>query len=120
MDSDERREAPRIRKGLIVKYRLSSEGASQWRMSPLRDFSATGIRFIAECSFPVGSVLELQLCLPTCAEPLRVAGIVKWVKAASSGSLAEHGVIFSQVDAVTQQQIAQAAELLLKKERERS
>jgi hypothetical protein len=117
--SDERRETPRIRKGLIVKYRLASAGAGQWRMSPLKDLSATGVRFIAEGGFPLGSALELQLCLPSRAQPLSVAGIVRWAGAVGAGALTEHGVSFSQPDAAAQQQIAQAVEFFLNKERER-
>lgn len=99
----------------MVKYQTASTGAGQWRMSPLRDLSTTGIRFVAEGAFPVGTALELQVCLPAAAQAISVSGRVVWARSAGAGGMTEHGVSFESLNAATQQQIAQVVEFFLRK-----
>ena len=91
----ERRQAPRVENQLLVKFRLVSD--EKWHMTPLKDMSATGIRFMAEVPCDEGAALELQLLLPTIATPLRLAGRVSRVRPASIPQLFEYGVEFVEL-----------------------
>lgn len=91
----ERRQFPRIESQLLVKFRFLNE--DKWQMTPLKDISASGIRFMAERSCDAGAGLELQLLLPTVAAPLRLGGRVNWVRPASIAHLFDYGVEFVDV-----------------------
>ena len=88
----ERRHAPRVENQLLVKFRLPAD--EKWHMTPLKDLSATGLRFMAEVPCADGTALELQLLLPTIATPLRLAGRVSWARPASIPQLYDYGVEF--------------------------
>ncbi len=106
-DQEESRHAPRVAHQFMVRYRLANTGQLAWQVSPLRDFSRTGVRFIAEHPYEIGAVLELQLALPTSREPLALAGRVAWAKPAFLGT-AELGVTFDNIDSGSQQMIDDA------------
>ena len=112
---EERRRAPRIDRRLMVRYRRPTSGKPQWMVSPLRDFSAMGIRFIGETGFPVGTVLEVQMQLPSSPEPLTVMTRVVWLRGGTAGKLAEHGVEFVDPSPQARQQIMQATEVFLRR-----
>ncbi len=115
--TDERRGAPRVDKRFMVKYRCPAMGQHDWMLSPIRDLSAKGIRFIGEFGFTVGSVLELQLCLPTVDQPLAVGGTVVWAQPATAKGLTEHGVSFAEQDVDAKQQVERATEFFLRRQR---
>jgi hypothetical protein len=76
-------------------------------VSPLRDLSSSGARFLGERAFEVGTELELQLVLPMAKEPLALQARV--ARAASGPMrLVEYGVVFQADDAGVRQMIADA------------
>ena len=115
--TDERRGAPRVDKRFMVKYRCPAAGQTEWMLSPIRDLSTKGIRFISELGFTVGNELELQLCLPTADQPVAIGATVMWAKPASTKDLTEHGVSFSEQDADAKQQVERATEFFLRKQK---
>ena len=113
-DDAEHRRDPRIARGFMVRYRLPKETA--WSVSPLRDLSTSGSRFLGERAFEVGTDLELQLVLPLAKEPLVLQARVA---RASAGPmhLVEYGVTFQVEDASVQQMIDVAVAHFLRKQR---
>ena len=112
---EERRRAPRIDRRLMMRYRSPASGKTQWMVSPLRDISAMGIRFIGDTGFPVGTVLEVQMQLPMTTKPLTVMARVVWLRGGTGGKMAEHGVEFIDLTPPARQQIAQATEFFLRR-----
>jgi len=99
----------------MVRYRAASGGQGAWAVSPLRDFSRGGARFVCENAFPVGTVLELQLMLPSSKTPVPLEAQVTWAKPGPI-NLAELGVAFSPVEAGIQQLIDTAVAHFVHKE----
>ena len=112
----EQRQAPRIARGFMVRYRPAENAAALWSVSPLRDLSRTGARFLAESAFPVRTVLELQLVLPMTKQPVAIRGRVAWLKPGPL-SLMEHGVAFETIGPETQQAVDAAVAHFLKRQR---
>ena len=111
MSEGEHRRAPRITRGFMVRYRRPSEKG--WSVSPLRDLSSAGVRFLSEQIFVVGTELNLQLVLPTTQGPLALQGRVARVRPGPM-DLMEYGVTFV-VNAVAVQAINDAVEHFLHK-----
>lgn len=113
-DDAEHRRDPRIARGFMVRYRLPKETA--WSVSPLRDLSTSGARFLGERAFEIGVDLELQLVLPLAKDPL-----VLQVRVARTApgpmNLVEYGVVFQVVEAAVQQMIDVAVAHFLRKQR---
>ena len=114
MSDSEHRRAPRVVRGFMVRYRRPAE--MSWSVSPLRDFSSSGARFIGEHVFEVGTELELQLVLPVAKEPLALQARVAWVKPGPM-NLVEYGVTFQAEKAAVQQMIDVAVTYFLHKQR---
>ena len=112
-DSEHRRD-PRIVRGFMVRYRRLAERL--WSVSPLRDLSSSGARFIGECAFEAGTELELQLVLPMAKEPVALQARVAWVKPGPM-HLAEYGITFQAEAAGVQQMIDVAVAHFLRKQR---
>ena len=113
-DDAEHRREPRIARGFMVRYRLPQE--SSWSVSPLRDLSTSGARFLGERKFDVGAELQLQLVLPLAKEPLMLKARVA---RATPGpmNLLEYGVLFHVDEATVQQMIDVAVGHFLRKQR---
>jgi len=116
MSEREHRRAPRITQSFMARYRALSGGQGTWAVSPLRDFSSGGARFVCEDAFPVGTVLELQLVLPSSKAPVPLQAQVTWVKPGLL-NLTELGVAFSPVEADIQQLIDTAVVHFVRKQR---
>lgn len=110
----EYREAPRIAHGFLVRYRSAAAASSGWLVSPLRDLSGTGARFLSERRCATGDPIELELMLPTSQQPVAISGMVAWAKPAQYGTM-ELGVTFELKDTATQRLIDAAVEVFLKK-----
>ena len=104
MSAEEHRQAPRVVRGFMVRYRRPSDRG--WSVSPLRDLSSSGARFLSEQTFPVGTKLELRLVLPTTKEPLALQARVARIMPGPM-DLAEYGVTF-EVNAAGVQEIVTA------------
>ena len=115
MSSGEQRRSPRINRSFMVRYRASgtSEGAT-WLISPLRELSSGGARFLSERGQAVGNVLEFQLILPMSSQPVSLKARVAWVKPGPL-SMVELGVTFDPGDAAIQQMIDDAVAHFLRK-----
>ena len=112
---DEQRKRPRINRPFIVRYRPASTEDAKWFVSPLRDLSSGGARFISEYPFFVGDTFELQLLLPVSKDPILLKARVAWIKAAHM-SMSEIGVTFGAGDTGIQQTIDQAVAYFLDKQ----
>ena len=115
MSNGEQRRSPRINRSFMVRYRASglSEGAT-WLVSPMRDLSSGGARFLSERSQVVGNALELQLILPMSSQPVSLKARVTWVKPAPL-NMVELGVTFDPGDTAIQEVINSAVAHFLRK-----
>ena len=106
----ENRRAPRIARSFMLRYQ--PPGKSTWLLSPLRDLSSGGARFLSEHDFAGGEVFEMQLVLPTSTQPVQMKARVAWVKPWRAG-LVEVGVTFDPGDMGVQRTIDEAITKLL-------
>jgi Tfp pilus assembly protein PilZ len=111
----EHRQRPRVAHAFMVRYRLESPLVSDWLVSPLRDLSSSGARFLSEQPFKAGQFIELQLLLPFAHEPLALRARVAWTKPARLGML-EIGVTFEVGDPAVQRVIDTGVAHLLQKQ----
>lgn len=114
MSASEHRRDLRVTKGFMARYRLRGETRSEWRMSPLKDLSRSGARFLCEHTFAIGDVLDVKFLLPVANEPVAVMARVVWVRQRPAG-LTEHGVLFTLEDPSTGTVIEQAVLHALKR-----
>ena len=113
---EEQRRRPRISRPFMIRYRPSGKEQAGWLVSPLRDLSGGGARFISEYPFFAGDAFEIQLLLPASKQPVSLKARVAWVKSAHMG-LSEVGVTFDPGDTGIQQAIDQAVTHFLDKQR---
>ncbi len=111
---DEKRGDPRITHAFMVRYRAPDAGQPTWLMSPLRDISSGGARFVSESTFAEGALLEMQLVLPTYEKPVVIAARIAWARPGPM-AMQEYGVTFAVDDPVLQQAIDTAVAHFLKK-----
>ncbi len=116
MTNEPQRRAPRIPKGFIVRFRAVGEPSAGWCVSPLRDLSQGGARFLSEQTFAVGTALETLLVLPASQQPVPLSARVAWAKPPAMG-LAELGITFDVApgDTASQQAIAAAVKRFLER-----
>jgi hypothetical protein len=110
----ENRKRPRVHHPFMVRYRRPGE--TLWSVSPLKDLSGGGARFIAEGQIPDQTIFELQLLLPTAAQPVWVKARVTWVKQLRQGLMTELGVTFTPDDIAGQHAIDTAVDHYRNKE----
>jgi len=63
-------------------------------MSPLRDLSEGGARFLSDQTFDAGTALDMEIILPMVRQPIWCAAVVAWVKPAEQPGCVELGVAF--------------------------
>ena len=114
MSSAEQRREPRVARSFMLRYRATESDQAAWFVSPLRDLSGGGARFISEYKFEIGTTLEMQLLLPTSEQPIPLKARIAWAKAGPL-NLTEHGVTFNPGDVRVQQIIDTAVAHLLRK-----
>ena len=113
---EEQRRRPRVAHRLLVRYRPPVEGATEWLVSPLRDLSGGGARFLSEHAFAAGESFELQLLLPAAQEPVTLKARVAWTRSAPM-RLTELGVTFDPDDVMIQRLIDATVEHFLQRQR---
>jgi hypothetical protein len=113
---EEQRRRPRVAHRLLVRYRPPTEGIAEWLVSPLRDFSSGGARFLSEHPFAAGQTFELQLLLPAAQDPVTLKARVAWTKPAQM-RMTELGVTFDPGDAAMQRLIDATVEHFLQKQK---
>ena len=104
---EEHRRSTRVAFRLLARYRPPGEPGATWLVSPLRDLSSGGARFLSEHPFAVGDTFEVQLLLPAAAQPIWVRARVAWVKPGAM-KMVELGVTFDAGDAANQRLIDEA------------
>ena len=114
--SPEQRRLPRVNRSFMVRYRAVGHAQGNWFVSPLRDLSSHGARFLSEQPFAVGSLLEVALVLPTVSKPILVQAKIVWAKPWRVG-LTELGVAFDAGDDAAQQLRASVTRFLRKETR---
>lgn len=116
MGEAENRRSPRVARSFMARYRVARAQESLWLVSPLRDLSSGGARFLSErTSLAAGDPLEMQLILPTAQQPLPLNARVAWVKRGALMTTVEVGVTFDPGDSAIQQTIDDAVKHFLKK-----
>ncbi len=114
MKERERRHGPRVARAFMVRYRLPLAGQGSWQLSPLRDFSSEGARFISEHPFQIGDRLDVQLLLPSSRDPIALSVRIAWTRPAQFGTI-ELGVAFDLRDPIVKQSIDNAAAYFLRR-----
>jgi Tfp pilus assembly protein PilZ len=87
-------------------------------VSPLRDLSSGGARFLSDYRFATGSILEIQLLLLGSTQPVSLKARVAWSKPARL-KITELGVTFDPGDTAIQQRIDAAVAHFLSRRKER-
>ena len=105
----ENRRTPRMARSFMLRYQPPEQSA--WLLSPLRDLSSGGARFLSEHAFTAGDLFDIQLVLPTASRPVELKVRVAWAKPWRAG-LFEVGVTFDPGDAGIQQTIDEAVKRL--------
>ena len=114
MADAEHRRNPRIARSFMARYRITTLNETMWLVSPLRDLSSTGARFLSERALIAGDLLEMQLILPVAPQPLPLTARVAWVRPGPM-DMVEVGVTFNPGDSGIQQTIDDAVRHFLKK-----
>ena len=112
--AEEHRRNPRIIRAFMVRYRPVTDLDFPWLVSPLKDLSSGGARFISERHLKVGDLLELQLLLPMSPQPVGLKARVAWVKS-TAFKLIQAGVTFDPCDTAIQQLIDAAVAHFLRR-----
>jgi hypothetical protein len=112
----EHRQFPRISHPFMARYRLQVPEPTEWMVSPLRDLSSGGARFLSERPLAVGSMLEMRLMLPGSVTPILLKARVAWSKPAQL-NMVELGVAFDPGDTAIQQSIDASVAHFLRKQR---
>ena len=117
MMAAEQRRDPRVQRPFMLRYRSLHGAWAPWSITPVRDLSASGARFLSEHPLSVGARVELHLVLPASQQPVLLEGQVAWVKAKGAGrmGLMEVGVSFSVRDDATQQLLEAAVRHFLRR-----
>ena len=89
----------------MIRYQPT--GRTNWLMSPLRDLSSGGARFLSEHVFNAGDIFEMQLMLPNSTQPVQLKARIAWIKP-WRGTLMEVGVTFNPGDAGIQRVLDEA------------
>ena len=113
---EEKRRSPRVVHCLLVRYRPPAAGGAEWLVSPLRDLSSGGARFLSEHPFAAGETFELQLLLPAAQDPVMLKVRVAWARSAQM-QMTELGVTFDPGDAGIQRLIDATVEHFLQRQR---
>ena len=109
MSEMERRGGVRTSRAFLVRHRAPGASGPSWLVSPLRDLSIGGARFMTESLLlKAGDPLDLQLVLPTAAHPVAVPAKVVWMRPGRIASIMEIGVVFEFPDDASKAVVAQA------------
>ncbi len=81
---------------VVIRYALKGKKSSDYMgISALtRDISLSGARLIAKQSFPIDTILRIQINLSKSNQTLKVDGKIKWVKEKEEKDTYEIGIEF--------------------------
>jgi c-di-GMP-binding flagellar brake protein YcgR len=77
----DRRQSERVRCELKARYRLSGKAM---HIARARDISEGGLMLLVSGKVEQGDILDLELPLPPCVEPLKIRGRVVYVEKAAT------------------------------------
>ena len=115
---EEHRRAPRVSHPFMIRYRFLAPWAETWMVSPLRDLSGGGARFLSEWPLKVGAILETKLLLSSSRDPVPMQARVAWTKPWRL-KIAEVGITFEIGDPKVQEAVDGAVARLLEQRRRR-
>lgn len=115
-DFSEQRKSPRVEHHFMARYVVPGRSPKQWLVSPLRDLSSGGARFLSETPFAVGDTFELQLVLPNAQQPVLLKAKIAWIRPGPM-SMQEVGVTFDPGDSAMQAVIDAAVARFVEKEK---
>ena len=108
MNPDERREGFRVPRAFLARFK--PKGHHSWFISPLRDLSQGGARFLSEYTeFKPGDRIALQLVLSSAPKGLVVHSTIKWARPSKMPSIIEVGVAFDVKEPAIQAAIERAS-----------
>jgi Tfp pilus assembly protein PilZ len=112
----EHRRGPRVARHFLVRYRPLRDSDAEWLVSPLRDLSSGGARFLSERQFAAGDVMMMQLILPVSSQPIELKARVAWTRKSKVGTaITDLGVTFETQDVFVQRTLETAIAHLLKR-----
>ncbi len=117
MTALEQRRVPRVDRPLIARYRAFGSGDAAWFVSPLRNISETGARFLSERTFKPGRLLELHVTVPTSRQPLVLSARVSWTRPAAQ-ELWEVGVHFEVIQPDDRRFLRETVRTVLRRRRD--
>jgi hypothetical protein len=81
---------------VVIRYALKGKKSSGYMgISALtKDISLSGVRLIAKQSFPIDTILRVQINLSKSKQVLKVDGKIKWVKEKEGKDTYEIGIEF--------------------------
>ncbi len=109
----EERRAQRVERLFLVRYQCPSIGEMDWEISPIRNLSGTGLRFLAESDYPIGVILDLRLQVPTVEQPLVVPPTIIWKRRLSPSAWWDYGASFGRLPVSKRKAIVGAIQVFL-------
>ena len=110
----ERRQYQRTPLPFEAKYRFDGDFTTSWRTVRTINISAGGMRFRSADFIEEGTVLDVQMALPTSPESLAIKARVMWSQAMGSG-VTENGAEFFNVSLDEQTKIDELVQFLAKR-----
>ena len=108
------RELARAKVSILISYRLS--GDLDERYSMLADLSVGGAQFTTESDIAFETPIEVEIKLPWCGEPLRLAGTVKRCVRIQKSVLFRVAVSFSKIADQDRKEIAKIVQIRQREE----
>ena len=112
----ERRRFPRVERRFIISYQ-AIEKADSLARSQTRNISLAGLLFTAECHFPQGTKLALELRLPISIEPIEISGSVVESREIVPNQIYDTHLSFLNIDTKDEEIIKRTVNFFLKKKK---
>jgi hypothetical protein len=91
--SMEKRQSPRAKTSIPVRYRVLREGAEEVGVGSVTcDVSTGGLRFMANEFLSTACRLILEFAIPTVSQPIQAVSKVTWTERASGGNDSQYYV----------------------------
>ena len=78
-ETKDRRNHPRIRASIPVRYKALQEHDDSARNTLTKNVSEGGIKFVSEKFLPLACRLVVELSLPSSKEPVKVVSRIAWI-----------------------------------------
>ena len=100
----ERRHFPRAAQSFETRYRSAGELITSWNRATVINLGAGGMRIRSADMMQRGTVLDVELTLPSQQQAIRLRGRVIWNRMEAAGVM-EYGIEFMDMTATQQVQL---------------